>query len=52
MAERTLQTNMVITGADEYIAAIKRVTAAVREAIEAKKEFDALYGKAPDSEGG
>lgn len=49
MAERTIQTNMVVTGAEEYISTMEKITAALREAIETKKEFDALFGKAPDS---
>lgn len=49
MAERTIQTNMVVTGAEEYISTVGKVTAAPREACKAKKEFDVLFGKAPDS---
>lgn len=51
MAERTIKTNLVLTGEDEYIASMEKLTAALRAASEAKKEFDALFGKAPDSVG-
>ncbi len=52
MATRTIQTDIVITGAEEAIIAYEKLAAAIRSASEAKKEFDALYGKAPNLQGG
>ena len=49
MAERIIATKIVVTGAEEYISAMESVTSALKAANEAKKEFDALFGKAPDS---
>ena len=46
VAERTITTNLVVVGAEEYVSAIERVTQALRAANEAKKEFDDLFGKA------
>ena len=46
MAQRTIETNLVVIGAEEYISTMEKITAALREASEAKKEFDALFWKA------
>lgn len=52
MAERTIQTNIVVTGAEEATAAYKKLSAAIRAASEAKKEFDALFGNTSNSKDG
>lgn len=49
MAERTMATKVELIGVDEYVAGMERITAAIRAASEAKKEFDALSIKAPNS---
>ncbi len=49
MAERTVTTKMVIEGAEEYISTMEKITAALRAASQAKKEFDALFNKASNS---
>lgn len=49
MAERTIKTVMQLIGEDEYVAGIEKITVALRNASEAKKEFDALFEKAPNS---
>ena len=48
MAERTIKTKMQLIGGDEYVAGIEKITAALRKASEAKKEFDDLFAEAPD----
>lgn len=52
MAERTIRTKMVMVNEEEYISAVKRIASALREASEAKREFDALFPKAPSSTDG
>ena len=49
MAERTITTKLELVGADDYVAGVERVTAALKAASEAKKEFDALFTKVPNS---
>ena len=49
MAERTVSTKVELIGVDEYVAGMERIAAAIRAASEAKKEFDALSTKAPNS---
>lgn len=48
MAERIIITKMQLIGGDEYVAGIEKITAALRKASEAKKEFDALFAETPD----
>ena len=48
-AERTIKTYMIVTGAEAYIAEMEKLTVALKAANAAKKEFDALFGKAPNS---
>lgn len=49
MAERNLITKIVVTGEDIAIEKLTRLTAALRDASEAKKEFDSLFGNASNS---
>ena len=49
MAERMIKTKMQLIGGDEYVAGIEKITAALRKASEAKKEFDALFAETPNS---
>lgn len=49
MAKRTIATKVELVGVDEYVAGMERIAAAIRAASEAKKEFDALSMKAPNS---
>lgn len=44
-----MATKVELIGVDEYVAGMERITAAIRAASEAKKEFDALPIKAPNS---
>lgn len=43
MAERTIETKMKLTGEEEYVAGIERITKALKAASEAKREFDDLF---------
>lgn len=49
MAERTIITKMELIGVDDYVMGMERITAAIKAASEAKKEFDALLAKTPNS---
>jgi len=49
VAERTIKTKVELVGADDYVAGMERITAAIKAASEAKKEFDALFAKASNS---
>lgn len=49
MAERESITKVTLVGVDDYVAGWERIAAAIRGASEAKKEFDALSMKAPNS---
>lgn len=49
MAERTIETKMKLTGMEEYLAGLEKITAALQVASEAKKEFDALFERASNS---
>lgn len=51
MAEREIATKIKLVGADEYVAAMERITAAIKAASEAKREFDALFAKELNSDG-
>lgn len=48
MAERTIKIEMQLIGGDEYVAGIEEITAALRKASEAKKEFDTLFAETLD----
>ena len=49
MAERKVVTKLELVGEDDYVAGVERITAALKAASEAKREFDALFVKAPNS---
>lgn len=52
MADRNLITNIVVTGEDIAIEKLTKLTVALNEASKAKKEFDALFGNASNSNEG
>lgn len=49
MADRTIETKVILTGEEEYVAGLERIAAALRAVGEAKKELDALFGKTSNS---
>lgn len=52
MAERIIETKLILSGKDEYVAGLNEVAAALNAVCDAKKAFDALFTKTPSADTG